>query len=144
MPALPPEMDVRLRKVRDLRTMNINPYPESYPKIQSMNDLRTRTNDSFRSIEEIIPSPGDDVSTAGRIVLLRSMGRLTFAQMQDSSGRIQIMFASENCNLRIGDHLVSELPNPDGTTISAYKFVQKYIDMGDFIGIRGELFRTHK
>ena len=143
---MPPssETDIRLRKVQDLRAMGVHPYPESYAKDRTIDEAKRQATDSIRSIEEVILSPVDAISTAGRIVLMRSMGKLTFAHLQDSTGRIQIMFSQENCSLRTDDTLVNAINNPEGVSISAYKFLNKYVDMGDFIGIRGELFRTHK
>lgn len=97
----------------------------------------------FRPIEEIIPGPVMDTETAGRIVLYRSFGKIAFAHLQDDSGRIQIMFSRENCKISVGGESRSQLGDEENG-ISAFKFTEKLLDLGDFVGIRGELFRTHK
>ncbi|KKP58183.1 MAG: Lysine-tRNA ligase [Candidatus Moranbacteria bacterium GW2011_GWF1_34_10] len=69
---------------------------------------------------------GKKVSVAGRIMLFRNMGKIAFAHLQDFSGRSQIVF-------RIGD-----LPE------DTYKQIIKTLDIGDFIGVEGEVFVTKK
>lgn len=103
----------------------------------------SRETTNFRPIEEIIPSPKVDVQTAGRIVLYRSFGKIAFAHLQDDSGRIQIMFSRENCKIVVGD-TVTEQIGSDESAMTAFKFSEKLLDLGDFVGIRGELFLTHK
>lgn len=94
-------------------------------------------------------------------MLHRSFGKICFATISDGTGRMQILFSRENCSISIDGvgHtelvpvILSETKDPgtldssqaqnDGST-SAYKFAEKLIDLGDFIGVRGELFYTHK
>ena len=68
---------------------------------------------------------GDELSVAGRVMLFRDMGKMTFATLQDQSGRLQIAFKEDV----IGD---------------GYKKALKLIDLGDFIGVTGERFTTKK
>lgn len=65
------------------------------------------------------------VSVAGRIMLYREMGNITFIHLQDESARMQVVFSKKE----IGDD---------------YKFWVKNLDLGDFIGIEGERFDTQK
>ena len=57
------------------------PYPEKFGKKENIRQILTRGDDTFRSIEEIIPSPNIDVESAGRIVLYRSFGKIAFAHL---------------------------------------------------------------
>jgi lysyl-tRNA synthetase, class II len=97
-------------------------------------------------------------------MLHRSFGKICFASISDGTGRIQILFSRENCSIVVdgtrqttllpvilngvkdlgaSETLDSSQAQNDGS-ISAYKFAEKLIDLGDFIGVRGELFYTHK
>ena len=129
-------------------------------------------NSPFRSVEDVIATPTSDISIAGRVVLHRSFGKICFATIADGSDRIQILFSRENCSILVDGMLVNLLEKGGGTsttsdgglvredsetpipptplsqggdeTITAYKFAEKLIDLGDFIGVTGELFYTHK
>ena len=70
-------------------------------------------------------------------MLFRTMGKNAFGQIQDESGRIQIMFNRDSTDLTGYQ--------PEGEEgISSFKFIEKKIDLGDIIGIEGNLFRTQK
>ncbi|MBQ9501088.1 MAG: lysine--tRNA ligase, partial [Lentisphaeria bacterium] len=83
------------------------------------------------SVRDLFPKPAEDapetsgpaVNVAGRLVAKRGMGKSIFADMRDSSGKIQL-FAGKNV---LGD--------------DRFAFFKK-LDIGDIIGIRGELFYT--
>jgi len=67
----------------------------------------------------------EDISIAGRLVALRSMGKAIFGHIQDFTGKLQIYIKKDI----VGDE--------------KFKFVEDYIDVGDIIGVKGKLFRTH-
>ena len=75
----------------------------------------------------------DLVRVAGRLVLFRAMGKNAFSQVQDETGRIQVMFNKDQTEV-IG------LPSGE----SPLKFIEKKLDLGDIIGIEGHSFRTQK
>ncbi|HPL92813.1 MAG TPA: lysine--tRNA ligase [bacterium] len=104
---------IRLKKLRDLEKLGVQTYPERYDKDCSLKD-------TFELAE------GEKVKTAGRLVLIRDMGKLCFAHIQDYSGRYQIAFKADE----VGK--------------DKYDFFVKHFDLGDFIGVEGELFVTHK
>ena len=81
-------------------------------------------------------------SIAGRLMMYRTHGRLSFATLQDGVGQIQIAWIKDLCKLVSGTELLSSL-SIDGQEVTAYKFAEKYLDLGDFIGVRGELFVTN-
>lgn len=69
-------------------------------------------------------SEGAKVQTAGRLMTFRDMGKICFAHLQDFSGKAQVVFQKD----KLGDEL--------------YKSLVKNIDLGDFIGVEGEIFTT--
>lgn len=105
------EQQVRLTKLEGIKQMGIHPYPEKYDKQDSLEQSKKK-------------EPGETVQTAGRLMLLRDMGKIIFAHLKDQSGRIQIAFRE--------DVLGKE----------KMKFVLKFLDLGDFIGVAGEIFLT--
>jgi lysyl-tRNA synthetase class 2 len=76
------------------------------------------------------------VQTAGRVILYRSFGKISFGKLQDSTGEIQIMFSRENCTIDTGTGTQSTLGTGTPEEMSAYKFVEKLVDIGDFIGVK--------
>jgi lysyl-tRNA synthetase, class II len=68
---------------------------------------------------------GTGVRISGRIMLMRNMGKLGFCQIQDQSGRIQICLNQKNIE------------------IDQYKFFFSLIDIGDFVGVEGDIFMTN-
>ena len=104
--------NVRRSTLETLRTI-INPYPDHFVRTHEISDARL--------LEDGTP----DVRVAGRIVLMRKMGKMAFLTIQDIKGRIQISIKID---------MVGE---------EAYDFFKKYIDIGDFIGVCGEVFTTH-
>lgn len=109
---------VRREKLRQLRELGIDPYPaEKYP-------VDTLSSSVREDYEE-----GKRVVMAGRLMSRRIQGKASFAELQDSAGRIQLYFnRDEIC---------------EGDDKSAYNDVyKKLLDIGDIIGIEGELFKT--
>ncbi len=137
------EISVRKLKLETIRSLWVMPYPENFGKKENIGQIYARGTESFRSVEEVITAPNIHIETAGRIVLYRSFGKIAFAHLQDDSGRIQIMFSRENCKILAGGGSLEQLGEGEDA-ITAFKFTEKLLDLGDFIGVRGELFRTHK
>nr|WP_297789056.1 lysine--tRNA ligase [uncultured Allomuricauda sp.] len=109
---------VRREKLTKLREMGINPYPAAlYP-------VDTTSKSIKNDFEE-----GKKVVISGRLMSRRIQGKASFAELQDSEGRIQVYFnRDEIC------------PGDDKTLYNdVYK---KLLDIGDIIGIEGELFTT--
>ncbi|WP_203257799.1 lysine--tRNA ligase [Hyunsoonleella ulvae] len=109
---------VRRDKLAKLRDLGINPYPaDLFPVKETSKDIK-------QDFEE-----GKNVVIAGRLMSRRIQGSASFAELQDSEGRIQVYFnRDEICT---------------GDDKSKYNDVyKKLLDIGDFIGIEGELFTT--
>ncbi len=109
---------IRREKLQQLRERGINPYPaELYP----VSDTSKKIKANFEE--------GKKVVVAGRLMSRRIQGSASFAELQDADGRIQVYFnRDEIC---------------PGEDKSYYNDVyKKLLDIGDFIGIEGELFKT--
>ena len=109
---------VRREKLTKLREMGINPYPAAlYPVDATSKSIK---ND----FEE-----GKKVVISGRLMSRRIQGKASFAELQDSEGRIQVYFNRDEICLDDDKTLYNDV----------YK---KLLDIGDIIGIEGELFTT--
>jgi lysyl-tRNA synthetase class 2 len=109
---------IRREKLVKLRELGINPYPaDLYP-----------VNQTSRQVKEQFEE-GKKVIIAGRLMSMRVQGKASFAQLQDSEGRIQVYFnRDEIC------------PGEDKTMYN--EVFKKLLDFGDFVGIEGDLFTT--
>lgn len=111
------EEQVRLEKLEKIQEAGINPYPEKFDKKQSLSECFD------------LPE-GTEVQTAGRLMLMRDMGKLCFAHLQDFDKRMQIA-------LHVGD-------DENSIAKDAYKFFVKHFDLGDFVGVKGNIGVTKK
>ena len=111
---------VRRQCLEELRQMGINPYPaDEFP----VNAYSTDIRDNFVDSEE------REVVIAGRLMGRRVMGKASFAELQDSKGRIQVYITRDDV-----------CPGDDKDLYN--KVFKKLMDIGDFIGIKGFVFRT--
>ena len=109
---------VRREKLSKLRSLGINPYPADLFAV-------THSSQSIKSNYK----ENEKVVIAGRLMRKKIQGKAAFTKIQDSQGRIQVYFnRDEIC---------------PGEDKSAYNTIfKKLLDLGDFIGIEGELFTT--
>ncbi len=106
-------IDFRKEKLNKLKELGINPYPHNFsPSHKSIEIL-----DGFNNLENKI------VCIAGRIMALRKMGKASFIHVMDDKGRIQIFIKKDN----VGENIYDAF---------------KLMDIGDFIGISGVVFKT--
>ncbi len=139
------ERETRIAKAKKMKTMGIIPYAQSFDKKDLISDIiKDYETKEHRDINDIIPNPEIQVKTAGRVMLYRSHGKLAFAKLLDSTEQIQLMFHRDNCKIITNDGLVDTLNDGSETGMTAYKFMEKMVDVGDFIGVHGEVFKTHK
>jgi lysyl-tRNA synthetase, class II len=126
----------RSAKLAEIRELGIDPYPHIYYPNHTLQQLADKyAGKEMGHSEEAAAGSTEEVVIAGRLVLFRSMGKNAFAQIQDETGRIQIMFN------RDATHVAGLKP---GGELTALKFIEKKIDLGDIIGIQGNVFRTQK
>ena len=110
----------RRQSLQELLNMGINPYPAAeYPTNAFSTDIRSE----FKEDEE------REVTIAGRMMSRRVMGKASFVELQDSKGRIQVYVTRDD--ICPGDD--KELYN------TVFK---RLLDIGDFIGVKGTVFRT--
>ena len=109
---------VRREKLKKIVALGINPYPaELFP----VSHLSAEIKENFE--------PRKKVSVAGRIMSRRIQGKASFAELQDSMGKIQLYFNRDEICKYEDKSLYNEV----------YK---KLLDIGDIIGITGILFKT--
>ncbi len=129
------EFKNRSTKLAEIRALGIDPYPAKFTPTQTAHALQHKYESrELAGSEEAESGKTEHVVLAGRLVLFRGMGKNAFAHLQDPSGRIQLMFNRDHTQ-------VKGLPaSPELTPI---KFIEKKIDLGDIIGVEGNIFRTH-
>jgi lysyl-tRNA synthetase class 2 len=113
------EQEIQRREsLHKLRELGIDPYPAAlYPVDAFATEIKEKFED------------GKQVCLAGRMLSQRIMGKASFAEIQDASGRIQVYFnRDEIC------------PDEDKTLYN--EVFKKLLDLGDFIGIKGQVFKT--
>ena len=134
---------VRRQSLQTMRDMGINPYPaDEYVVTGYSTDIKANFQDEVPSdvtkCDETIWYTGKPVRIAGRLMSRRIMGKASFIEVQDSKGRIQVYVSRDDV----------QAPVPEGETATTvdqqmYNVVfKKLLDIGDFIGIEGFVFRT--
>ncbi len=123
-----------------MRALGIEPYAQSFKRTHKICALIGTSPETLRPIETIIESSTNFISLAGRITLHRSFGKILFMTIMDGTAKVQVMFSRENCSIVTKEGVKKEVSNE----LTAYKFSEKLVDIGDWIGVSGELFYTHK
>lgn len=117
MPQKPQELSpldekaMRLKRLQAIKESGVNPYPEKFNKTHSLAEAKAAKE-------------GTKVSTAGRIMTRRTMGKIAFCHLSDWSGKCQIVL---NIN-EIGEE--------------KFQWFTDHFDVGDFVGVSGEIFTT--
>lgn len=133
------EFQNRTRKLAEIRELKIEPYPHHFEPTNTVVALDQEYAEKEVGLsEDAAAGETPFVCLAGRLVLFRSMGKNAFAHLQDETGRLQLMFNRDTTKVE------GYQPNPDDAELSPYKLIEKKIDLGDIVGIEGNLFRTHK
>jgi len=126
----------RTQKLHEIRAMGLEPYPAKVTFDSRAKDLQHLYLDKpIGHSEDAMAGSTPYVKVAGRLKLFRGMGKNAFAQIKDATGLIQVMFNREQTEVEGYDRA----SHPDMTPL---KFIEKKIDLGDFIGVEGFLFRT--
>ena len=111
---------VRIQKLEQLRQLSINPYPaEEFKTTTKIIDILTE----YKKYEN------KEVKIAGRLMSMRIMGGASFCEIQDFENRIQLYVQRD-----------SICPNEDKTLYNTV--FKKLLDLGDFIGVEGVVFKT--
>ncbi len=102
---------IRLEKAQKIRSAGGIPYAATFPRTHRLGKAKQAAD-------------GSSVAVAGRVVLWRDMGKVTFGHLQDFSGRMQVAFRA------------------DALGQEQYEGALALIDLGDFVGVKGETFHT--
>ena len=112
---------VRRQSLQELRDMGIEPYPAAeFPTNAFSEDIKNAFKDEDEKREVVI---------AGRMMSRRVMGKASFVELQDSKGRIQVYITRDDI-----------CPEEDKTLYNTV--FKRLLDIGDFIGVKGFVFRT--
>ena len=112
---------VRRQSLQELRNLGIDPYPAAeFPTNAYSEDIKNEFKDEDEKREVVI---------AGRMMSRRVMGKASFVELQDSKGRIQVYITRDDI-----------CPDEDNTLYTTV--FKRLMDIGDFIGIKGYVFRT--
>ena len=118
---LPEQMRVRREKLDRLVAEGTDPYPVGFPRTTTLGDLREAYGDL-----EPDTFTGERVGVAGRVVLNRITGKLTFATLRDGTGDVQVMLSLD----RVGQE-----------AMDAWK---TSVDIGDHVGVVGEVITSRR
>lgn len=116
MPTLSELREERMKKTKKIKDAGIDPYPASSNRSSFIRDFLSR-------FELLLPSR-DNIILAGRIKSIRSHGKLTFCDIEDETGRIQLLFSREQTE--------------------NYEFFLEILDEGDIIEAKGEPYLSKR
>jgi lysyl-tRNA synthetase class 2 len=106
----------RRQKLERLRARGVNPYPQRFQQTHT-------TQEAIDRLEKTTGKTPEKVSVAGRIMAIRKMGKSSFLDIHDGSGKLQLLFQNVNLDEEHGE-------------------IFKDLDIGDIIGVEGTLIRT--
>ncbi len=110
----------RLRKLRELEDMGINPYPNDLDVTHTTGEVKAQ----YESLStEQLEETESNVSVSGRVMAIRKFGKASFVVIQDRDGKLQLFLQKSNLE-------------------EQYEFFKKYVDIGDFLWAYGPVFRT--
>ncbi len=132
------DFQTRSKTLHELQELGINPFPHRFDSSHSAQNLLNAYDEGkVGTSEDAEQGTTPYVSIAGRLVLYRGMGKNAFAQIQDATGRVQVMFNRDISK-------VSGYEPKNDSDISHFKVIEKKFDLGDILGIQGHLFHTNK
>src|SRR5262245_56894569 len=110
------QREVRLQKLERLRAEGVRPYADRFETSHVLDEARRLAE----------AAEGTPVRVAGRVMSSRAFGKLTFAHLQDRSGRCQVALDAAH----VGEDALSRF--------------DRLVDLGDFVGVEGTTFKTKK
>ncbi|HOZ99314.1 lysine--tRNA ligase [Mesotoga prima] len=111
----------RIEEINQMRQEGIEPYPYSFDKTHWAAQIKSE----FAYLQNSETKEDTVLSTAGRVVALRNHGKSSFFVLRDNSDRIQAY-------IRL-----------DGVGAESFEVFKKYVNIGDFVGVKGFPFKTH-
>ncbi|HEX3035538.1 MAG TPA: lysine--tRNA ligase [Thermodesulfobacteriota bacterium] len=114
-------VEQRKEKINELKNIGVSPFPNDFkPLHQAADVLSSYANFSEEGLKNLF----DEFSLAGRVVAIRDFGKSAFFHIMDRTGKIQ-------------GYIRKDVAGEEGL-----QFFKKFVDIGDFIGIQGNLFKT--
>lgn len=119
--SLPEQIRVRREKLERLRKEGIDPYPVNFPRTATIAEVREKH-------QGLAPdtATGERVGVTGRVMLLRTSGKLCFATIRDGTAAMQIMLSLD----RVGEEALARW--------------KRDIDLGDHVGVEGEVVTSRR
>ncbi len=108
----------RKRKLDELRKI-VNPYPHKF----DVKNFSDEIKDKFKGLKDNVRSKSS-VVVAGRVMIIRNLGKLIFVTIQDGKGRLQLILQKGETNKK------------------DFELFKKYVDVGDFVGVNGIVMKT--
>ncbi|MBI5414718.1 lysine--tRNA ligase [Candidatus Peregrinibacteria bacterium] len=124
-----PLIQERLKKREGIQKSGLPAYAQGFERNILAEEAKNIASEKVRTVEEITKNPKAEYSLAGRLMTFREHGKISFGQLQDISGRVQICF-------------MRDLTSVKWLTEDHENFWKKKLDLGDFLGVKGDIFRT--
>lgn len=118
------EREDRIKALAEIRDRGVHAYPSKFDKRNDTAELNAFGDDKLHELQALKDTQPKTYSLAGRLMMLRAHGKLTFAILQDEPGRLQLMLTE--------DVLGEE----------TYSFIKDCVHLGDYVGVEGDLFRS--
>jgi lysyl-tRNA synthetase, class II len=133
------EFKNRSLKLKEIKDLGIDPYPHKFMPTHRADEMHSLYDDkTLGKFDDGAAGETPFVKFAGRLILFRSMGKNIFAQLQDSTGKVQVLFNRDITKVQGYDIEKSKDKQ------SHIKFIEKKFDLGDIIAVEGNLFHTQK
>lgn len=130
------EFQNRSRKLAEIRELGVDPFPPKSPASQKALQLTVDAEGKeIGHSDDAAAGNTPPAAVSGRLVLFRAMGKNAFGQIQDETGRIQVMFNRD---------LTKVFGFEQSGDLTHIKFIEKKLDLGDILSVEGHLFRTQK
>jgi lysyl-tRNA synthetase, class II len=120
---------IRIEKLDQLKALGIDPYPAELFEINAFTEEIKEKCAYLEAGQRVEEGKYQEVSLAGRLMIARVQGKASFADLQDSKGKIQLYITRDDI-----------CPGEDKELYNTV--FKKLIDLGDFIGVKGYVFRT--
>ncbi|NGX27855.1 MAG: Lysine--tRNA ligase [Candidatus Anoxychlamydiales bacterium] len=133
------EFQNRSSKLKEIKDLGIEPYPHKFQPSHMAKELHDLyAEKKCGHFDDAAAGETPVVKFAGRLILFRAMGKNAFAQLKDESGKIQILFNRDLS--KVTGYNVEKSKDKQ----SHIKFIEKKLDLGDILGIEGNIFLTQK
>lgn len=135
------ESHTRLQKIQILKNNGIIVYANRFTDKSTISELLA--SDNLQPSERLLESGAEGTyRISGRIILFRNHGKLSFAKIIDHTGSIQLAFSKGLLSFINKNQELHQIQIED-QILDPYQLINKFVDVGDYIGVDGELFLTN-